>query len=83
MNQQQQIDQYCRRYKIMGVAAQLEETTLEAQQEQVSYTTFLLRLFEKEGQHRDVQARGRDSSKWPDYLKNQTFRNMRNGRAAV
>lgn len=59
MNQQQQIDQYCRRYKIMGVAAQLEETTLEAQQEQVSYTTFLLRLFEKEGQHRDVQARER------------------------
>ncbi|MFC7527007.1 IS21-like element helper ATPase IstB [Parapedobacter sp. GCM10030251] len=59
MNQQQQIDQYCRRYKIMGVAAQLEETTLEAQHEQVSYTTFLLRLFEKEGQHRDVQARER------------------------
>jgi DNA replication protein DnaC len=59
MNQKQQIDLYCRRYKIMGMAAQMDETAQEAQEKQLSYMAFLLQLFEKEGLHRDIQAKER------------------------
>lgn len=59
MNQKEQIDLYCRRYKIMGMAAQVDESVKEAQQQQLSYMGFLLQLFEKEGQHRDIQAKER------------------------
>ena len=59
MNQKEQIDLYCRRYKIMGMAAQVEESVKEAQQQQLSYMGFLLQLFEKEGLHRDIQAKER------------------------
>lgn len=56
---QEQINQYCRRYKIMGMASKMSETIQEAEQKQVSYTTFLMQLFEKEATHREIQARER------------------------
>ena len=59
MNQQQEIDQYCRRYKIMGMAPQIDELVRKAEKEQLSYTNFLLQLFEQEALHREKQAKER------------------------
>ena len=59
MNQQQEIDQYCRRYKIMGMAPIIDELVKKAEKEQLSYTNFLLQLFEQEALHREKQAKER------------------------
>jgi DNA replication protein DnaC len=59
MNQQQQIDQYCRRYKIMGMAPKIDELVKKAENQQLSYTSFLLQLFEQEALHREKQAKER------------------------
>jgi len=59
MNQNEQIDQYCRRYKIMGMASNIDETVKQAEASQLSYASFLMRLFDKEAEHRDRQARER------------------------
>lgn len=56
---QEQINQYCRRYKIMGMANTMTESIRAAEQNQMSYTSFLLQLFEKEALHREKQARER------------------------
>lgn len=59
MNQQEQIDQYCRRYKIMGMAPKIEEMVKQAESEQLSYKSFLVQLFEHEAEHREQQAKER------------------------
>lgn len=59
MNQQQEIDQYCRRYKIMGMAPVIDELVKKAENEQLSYVNFLLQLFEQEAAHREKQAKER------------------------
>lgn len=59
MNQKQKIDQYCRRYKIMGMATKIDEALKEAEKQQPSYMQFLIQLFEQESHHRDLQAKER------------------------
>jgi DNA replication protein DnaC len=59
MNQQQEIEQYCRRYKIMGMAPKIDELVKKAETEQLSYMNFLVHLFEQEALHRDKQAKER------------------------
>lgn len=59
MNQKQQIDQYCRRYKIMGMAATIDDALKEAEKKQPGYMQFLIQLFEQESHHRDHQAKER------------------------
>ena len=59
MNQQQEIDQYCRRYKIMGMAPRIDELVRKAEKEQLGYTNFLHQLFEQEALHREKQAKQR------------------------
>lgn len=59
MNQRQQIDQYCRQYKITGMAAKIEQMVQKAESEQLSYLGFLLQLFEQESLHREFQAKER------------------------
>lgn len=59
MNQKQQIDQYCRQYKITGMAAKIEQTVKTAENKQLNYLSFLMELFEQESQHREQQAKKR------------------------
>jgi DNA replication protein DnaC len=59
MNPQQEIEQYCRRYKIMGMAPRIDELVKKAENEQLSYVNFLHHLFEQEALHREKQAKER------------------------
>lgn len=59
MNQKQQIDQYCRQYKITGMAAKIDQTVKTAENKQLSYLGFLMELFEQESLHREQQAKER------------------------
>lgn len=59
MNQKQQIDQYCRQYKITGMAAKIEQAVKKAEGNQLSYLGFLVELFEQESLHREIQAKER------------------------
>nr|WP_205945263.1 ATP-binding protein [Pedobacter hiemivivus] len=59
MNQKQQIDQYCRQYKITGMATKIEQTVKIAENKQLSYLGFLVELFEQESLHREHQAKER------------------------
>ena len=59
MNQKQQIDQYCRQYKITGMAVKIEQTVKIAENKQLSYLGFLIELFEQESLHREQQAKER------------------------
>ncbi|WP_069658272.1 IS21-like element helper ATPase IstB [Arcticibacter eurypsychrophilus] len=59
MSQKEHIDQYCRRYKIMGMATKIEEMVNKAENDHLSYLSFLVALFEQESLHRELQARER------------------------
>src|SRR5690606_12259033 len=59
MSQQQEIDQYCRRYKVMGMVPKITDLVKQAEKEQFSYMTFLIQLFEEESLHRQKQAKER------------------------
>jgi hypothetical protein len=46
MNKQQEINQYCCRYKMMGMAPKIVELVKEVENEQLSYLNFLVHLFD-------------------------------------
>lgn len=56
MEKQQRINQYCKQFNLSGIALYFEQSLLESQQQQVSYTDYLLKLFEKEANVREQKS---------------------------
>ncbi len=52
MNNTEQIQQYCRQYKITGISSQLEELTAAAEAKGSGFMEFILTLFKAEADHR-------------------------------
>ncbi len=52
MNNTEQIQQYCRQYKITGISSQLEELTAAAEAQGSGFMEFILTLFKAEAEHR-------------------------------
>lgn len=52
MNNTEQIQQYCRQYKITGISSQLEELTATAEAQGSGFMEFILTLFKAEAEHR-------------------------------
>jgi DNA replication protein DnaC len=56
MEKLQLIKDYCRQFKLSAIASSLEEGLQNAQTDQVSYMDYLIGLFEKEAQHRELKS---------------------------
>jgi len=52
MNNTEQIQQYCRQYKITGISSQLEQLTATAEAKGSGFMEFILTLFKAEAEHR-------------------------------
>ena len=52
MNNTEQIQQYCRQYKITGISSQLEELTAAAEAKGSGFMEYILTLFKAEADHR-------------------------------
>lgn len=52
MNNTEQIQQYCRQYKITGISSQLEQLTAAAEAKGSGFMEFILTLFKAEAEHR-------------------------------
>jgi DNA replication protein DnaC len=52
MNNTEQIQQYCRQYKITGISSQLEQLTATAETKGSGFMEFILTLFKAEAEHR-------------------------------
>lgn len=53
MEKEQQIIDYCRRFKLGGISAGLNSILLEAESGQISYTDYTVRLLSAEAEHRE------------------------------
>ena len=56
MEKLQIIHDYCRQFKLSGMAGYFEEALLDAQTNQISYTDYMIKLFGKEAELRDVKS---------------------------
>ena len=56
MEKLQIIHDYCRQFKLSGMANYFEEALLDAQTNQISYTDYMIKLFGKEAELRDVKS---------------------------
>jgi hypothetical protein len=56
MNNTEQIQQYCRQYKITGISSQLEQLTATAEAKGSGFMEFILTLFKAEAEHRQASA---------------------------
>lgn len=62
MDKKQQIIDYCRRFKLSGLLAELDPVLMEAQTKQMSYVDYTVKLLSIEGRHReekDLQRRSK------------------------
>lgn len=55
MNQKEQIESYCRQFKITGLASGLSGAVSVAEQENLGYMEFIHRLFQAEAAHRQLR----------------------------
>lgn len=56
MDKQQMIIDYCRQFKLSGMASHVEQALSEAQKTQISYSDCLIDLLEKEAQIRETKS---------------------------
>jgi len=55
MEKKELIMDYCRRFKLSGVLAELEPVLMEAETQQISYTDYTIRLLSMEAIHREAK----------------------------
>ena len=56
MEKTQIINDYCRQFNLSGMAGYFEEALLDAQANQISYTDYMIRLFKREADLREVKS---------------------------
>ncbi len=56
MGKSQIIYDYCRQFKLSGIASNFEQALLDAQKKQISYTDYMIELFEKEAELREGKS---------------------------